>query len=152
MKQSSCKHKIKLNFFVTLIFRVHLAFIFVFSSFFYDLVLRTFIWLPELIMSLKKMLKHERLKSLCFYLSKVFCEQAPSDIQTNISPLLCRVLMLKLGKQAASPDLSGRRGEQTACVSCCKSSMFKIQRSKCRLISFARLCIGTSVLYFLVYE
>ena len=29
---------------------------------------------------LKKMLKHERLKSLCFYLSKVFCEQAPSDI------------------------------------------------------------------------
>jgi hypothetical protein len=28
----------------------------------------------------KKMLKHERLKSLCLYLSKVFCEQAPSDI------------------------------------------------------------------------
>ncbi len=50
----------------------------IFLIFFY--CLSPSIQIMKLIMSLKKMLKHERLKSLCFYLSKVFCEQAPSDI------------------------------------------------------------------------
>ena len=33
-----------------------------------------------------------------------------------------------------------------------ESSILKSQRSKCRLISFARLRTGASALYFLVYE
>ena len=82
----------------------------------------------------------------------------------------CAISAKDINPKAASPDLSDRRGEQAAwvhCLSfiiyhfsfsgftahrgwvhCCKSSMFKIQRSKCRLISFARLCNGASALNF----